>query len=147
ILRHIFPDLHLLIAGTGPDAPNLEEMIDRLQIPNVHLLRDSVPTSDLLATADLCWIPGRSDTGIQVALEAMAHGRAVIASDVPSLRELIRDGETGSLIAPGDPVALARSTRRLLRDQRLRDRLGQAARVEVADRFSQAKVADRWLAL
>ena len=46
----------------------------------------------------------------------MAAGQPVVASDVPCLRELIRDGETGCLVPPGAPIALARRTRALLQD-------------------------------
>src|SRR5207247_59213 len=88
--------------------------------------------------------PSRIDRGRQAALDAMAQGRAVVASDVPCLRELIRDGETGCLVAPGDPVALARRTRALLGNPELCARLGQAARADVLARFSLAQVVQRW---
>lgn len=146
ILHHIFPDLHLLIAGSGPRKADLACMIASLEIGNAHLVGD-VPWAELLGTAELCWVPSRVDVGRQTALEAMALGRAVIASDVPCLRELIRDGETGCLVPPGEPVALARCTRTLMLDPALRDRLGAAAREHVQAHFSLPQVAARWLGL
>jgi glycosyltransferase involved in cell wall biosynthesis len=147
ILRHVDPELHLLIAGSGPRRPDLQEMIDRLDVGNAHLLGSEVEAPDVLAIADVCWVPSRIDRGRQTALEAMALGRVVVASDVPCLRELIRDGETGCLVPPGDPVALARRTRALLRDPELCARLGQAARQEVLARCSLPRVVSRWQGL
>lgn len=144
ILGQIYPDLHLLIAGAGPRRPALQEMIDRLAIRNAHLLGNRIVTAELLGAADVCWVPTRIDRGRQAALEAMAMGRAVIASDVPCLRELIRDGETGYLVPPGDPVAIARRTRALLRDPDLCARVGTAAQQEVRARFGLPRVATRW---
>jgi len=144
ILGQIFPDLHLLIAGAGPRRPALQEMIDRLAIRNAHLLGDQIVTDELLSAADVCWVPTRLDRGRQAVLEAMAMGRAVVASDVPCLRELIRDGETGYLVPPGDPVAIARRTRALLRDPELCARVGCAAQQEVRARFGLPRVATRW---
>jgi glycosyltransferase involved in cell wall biosynthesis len=144
ILGQIFPDLHLLIAGAGPRRPDLQEMIDRLAIRNAHLLGDHIVTAELFSAADVCWVPTRIDRGRQAALEAMAMGRAVVASDVPCLRELIRDGETGYLVPPGDPVAIARRSRALLRDPELCARIGTAAQQEVLARFGLPSVATRW---
>jgi glycosyltransferase involved in cell wall biosynthesis len=144
ILGQIYPELHLLIAGTGPRRPALQEMIDRLAIRNAHLLGDQIATAELLGAVDVCWVPTRIDRGRQAALEAMAMGKAVVASDVPCLRELIRDGETGFLVPPGDPVAIARRTRALLRDPELCARVGYAAQQEVLARFGLPRIATRW---
>jgi glycosyltransferase involved in cell wall biosynthesis len=147
ILRYVFPNVHLLIAGAGPFRGDLDSMIQRLNIHNAHLLGDAVDPAELLGVAQVCWVPSRTDCGAQAALEAMAQGQAVVASDVPCLRALIRDGETGCLVRPGDPVALARRTRALLADPALARRLGDAARADVASRFNLPLVASRWHAL
>ncbi len=144
ILRYVFPDVQLFIAGSGPRRPDLQAMIERLNIDNAHLVGDAVEPAQLLADADVCWVPSRTDHGRQAALEALASGQAVVASDVPCLRALIRDGVTGCLVPPGDPVALARQTRALLHDAALRERLGQAARAEILARFALDKVATQW---
>ncbi|MDX6475081.1 MAG: hypothetical protein QOH95_592 [Gaiellaceae bacterium] len=70
------------------------------------------------------------------AREAMAHGRAVVATRVGGLADAIRDGETGLLVPPGDPVALRAAIERLLADEALRDRLGGAGREEARVSFS-----------
>jgi glycosyltransferase involved in cell wall biosynthesis len=63
-----------------------------------------------------------------VALEAMLSGRPVIASRIGGLSDTVVDGETGSLVPPGDPIALADALRRLLADRDLREQMGQAGR-------------------
>jgi glycosyltransferase involved in cell wall biosynthesis len=147
VLRYVFPDVHLLITGAGPYRPDLEAMIERLGIRNAHLLGDSVDPAELLAAADVCWVPSRSNVGRQAALEAMAAGRAVVASDVPCLRDVIRDGETGCLVPPGEPVALARRTRALLQDPARRARLGEAARTDVLQQCAVERGAASWRVL
>jgi glycosyltransferase involved in cell wall biosynthesis len=78
-----------------------------------------------------------------VAAEAMAHGRAVIAARVGALPELITDGETGLLVPPGDASALRQAIARLLADQDLRERVGQAARQRSAA-FQASAVVPRF---
>lgn len=147
ILRYVFPDVHLFIAGDGPFRAELEAMIRRLDIDNAHLLGDGVDPGEAFTAAHVCWVPSRTDRGRHTALEAMALGQAVVASDVPCLRALIRDGETGYLVPAGDPVALARQTRALLAEPARIARLGSAARAETAARFALPQVAARWQAL
>jgi glycosyltransferase involved in cell wall biosynthesis len=144
VIRHVFPDAHLCIAGSGPRRPNLQAMIDGLRIDHARLLADQADLSTVLASAAVCWVPSRADRGRQSALEAMASGCVVVASDVPCLRALIRDGETGCLVPPGQPVALARRTYALFRDPGGTARLGKAAQADVQERFSLERVAARW---
>ena len=59
--------------------------------------------------------------------EAMAAGRPIVASDLPSSREVLRDGENALLVPPGDASALAATLRRVLSDPRLARRLAGAA--------------------
>src|SRR5581483_7752654 len=107
ILNYLYPDAHLLIAGTGPQAAELRAFARGLRNSHhVHLLGHVADVAALLRTAEVCWVPSRVNTGRQVALEALAQGCAVIATDVPCLRELIRDGTDGLLVPRGDTVAL-----------------------------------------
>jgi glycosyltransferase involved in cell wall biosynthesis len=74
-----------------------------------------------------------------VALEAAAAGKAIVASDIGGLRDIVVDGETGLMVAPDDRAALAAAMRRLIADEGLRERLGAAAR-ERAGQFSPAAI-------
>lgn len=79
------------------------------------------------------------------ALEAMASGTPVIASRTGGLPEIIRDGETGFLVTPGEEEELRDRLELLLRDRRLARRIGTAARDAVLEQFTWEKTADRCL--
>src|SRR5262249_10797289 len=89
-----------------------------------------------LAHAEVVWVPSVAEGGVSVALEAMAAGRAVVASRLPGLAEGVADGETGLLARPGDVVSLARQTRVLLDDPERRRRMGRAGRERVGRHFA-----------
>jgi glycosyltransferase involved in cell wall biosynthesis len=78
--------------------------------------------------------------------EYMAAGRAIVASDLPAIREVIEHEVQALLVPPGDAGALAGAIRRLADDPALRDRLGRAARARVAD-FTWDRRAERLEAL
>jgi glycosyltransferase involved in cell wall biosynthesis len=66
------------------------------------------------------------------ALETAAAGKPIVASDIGGLRDVVVDGETGLLVAPGDQEAMRAALQRLLTDAELRKRMGTAARVHAA---------------
>jgi glycosyltransferase involved in cell wall biosynthesis len=72
----------------------------------------------------------------------LAAGLAVVAEAVGQNREYIRDGETGLLVEPGDGPSFAEAVVRLLKDGRLRKRLGQTAAGDVRERFAWDKLVD-----
>ena len=74
-------------------------------------------------------------------VEAMLAGLPIVACDVGSVAEAIRDGETGLLVPPDDEVALAAALRRLLDDRELATRLGERARAVAAQRFTAEQMA------
>jgi len=80
-------------------------------------------------------------------LEAAASGRPMVATDVPGCREVVRHEETGLLVPPRDPKALADALARLAGDAALRQRLGAAARHLVEERFGEAAIAQAVVAL
>jgi glycosyltransferase involved in cell wall biosynthesis len=78
-------------------------------------------------------------------VEAMASGTPAVVSKVASLPELVRDGETGFMVEPGDVPSLRETLERLLKDRSIVDSMGTRARMEVEQRFGWAHVADRCL--
>ena len=80
-----------------------------------------------------------------VLLEAMACGVPVVATDVAAVRELVVDGETGFVVPAQDPAALAAAVGRMLGDEALRRRMGDAGRVRFSDAFSIDALAGRHL--
>lgn len=87
-------------------------------------------------------VPSRREGYGMVAREAMAHGRAVVASDVGGLRDAIDDGVDGLLVPPRNVPALRAALERLLGDPELRSRLGAAARAKAEREWSREAMAD-----
>ena len=85
--------------------------------------------------------------GVTALLEAMAMGKAVVATSNRSVREVVKDGETGVLVPPGDPVAMREAILRLLSDASERQRLGRNARAAVEQRHALYDYAARLYAV
>jgi glycosyltransferase involved in cell wall biosynthesis len=100
---------------------------------------------ELIAAFDVLALSSvpRSEGMPTVILEAMATGLPVAAADVGAVRELVAEGETGFVVAPEDPPALAAAIGRLLDDPQLRARLGEGGRRRFAEVFSLERLADR----
>lgn len=136
ILRFLYDDLRLLLIGAGPDRERLEEFARGTRcLEKVHFFGERLDGPALLANAEVVWATDLADGGVNVALEAMAAGRPVVASRQPGLAEIILNGQTGLLYPPGDPAELARQTRSLLDDPALGQRMGDAGRQRVREHF------------
>jgi len=148
MLHFAYGDTKLKIVGDGRQRPDLQRFVTALQMTTyVDFLGRRDDVSQLLCDALACWIPTREGTGRQVALDAMAAGCPVIATDRPCLRELIADGRTGFLVPAGDKVAVSKRTRGLLLDANLRHAIGAAGREHVMEHYSPEHFAERCLEL
>jgi glycosyltransferase involved in cell wall biosynthesis len=142
MLQHLFPDLHLVIVGTGPALGGLRHflnIIERQTAGKVHFTGVCSDVAAILGHADVVWVPSRADAGRSVALEAMALGRPVVASRVGSLGEIVADCVTGALIQPGDSAGLALQTRLLLDNPEQARSMGEAGRERALSHFSLAQ--------
>ncbi len=101
----------------------------------------------LLAGATVVACPSRREGFGLVCAEAMARGRAVVASDVGGLRDLVEHERTGLLVPPQDPPALRAALERLLSDEALRARFGKAARIRVTELCAWSAVTERTIAV
>lgn len=140
----------LLIAGDGPERAGLEAARARLGLAGrVHFLgslaQDRV--ASLYGGALLVACPSRWEGLPLVCLETMASGRPLIATAVDGIPDAVRHGETGVVIPPERPDALADALAALLADAPARERLGAAGQRAVREQFAWSQVARRYLAL
>jgi glycosyltransferase involved in cell wall biosynthesis len=145
ILHYLFEDLHLIVIGSGPERARLQQFVRASGTERrVHFLGDQPDAAAFFGHGEVVWVPSRRHGGVNVALEAMAAGRPVIASRLPALAEIIADGETGFLIEPGDKMALARKTRLLLDEPSRGRQLGEAGRQRIERGLTAAQLVDRF---
>ncbi|GBD14170.1 D-inositol 3-phosphate glycosyltransferase [bacterium HR25] len=137
----------LIVGGDERDderRQRLERLARALSIRERLEFRPAVPHEELplhYNAADVCAVPSYYESFGLVALEAMACGVPVVASGVGGLRDTVLDGETGYLVPTPQPRSFARRLEALLADAALRQRLGEAARRQVA-RYDWQRVAD-----
>jgi len=136
------PNAHLLLAGSTTDSDYQNYLIrlsSELNISaRVHFLGNVQNIPEFLAEIDLFILPtmGRGEGCPVALLEAMACGKACIATDIPGSRDLIIDGESGILVTPSSPEVLAHAINRLVASPEERKRLGTNARKRVEQNFS-----------
>jgi glycosyltransferase involved in cell wall biosynthesis len=139
VLAAANPGLTLVLVGDGPERPTLEALARELGIAERVVFRGALPQEripGLLRAARVAVVPSlREGLGL-VAVEALGCGCAVVASDLPALREVVIDGETGLLARPGDADELAAKIAELLADGGLRERLARNGRDHVVARFA-----------
>jgi glycosyltransferase involved in cell wall biosynthesis len=104
--------------------------------------------SRLLQQATLVCLPSHGGEGVPKALiEAAASERAIVATDVPGCRDIVRHGTNGLLVPPKNPLALADAIAQLLKDAPLRTEMGRLGREIVVSEFSEERVVQETLAL
>jgi glycosyltransferase involved in cell wall biosynthesis len=145
VLRE-FPTALFVIVGDGPERQALEVEASSLGVQDAVCflgVREDIP--ELLSSMDVLAIPSL-DEGLPMAmLEAMAAGRAVVASRVGGIPRVIQDRVNGIMVSPGDVSTLAATLREVLKRGELRAALGQRARETVESRFSAASMARQYL--
>jgi glycosyltransferase involved in cell wall biosynthesis len=144
-VRRDHPGAELWVLGSGPAAGPLEARATPGGPIRLLGVRDDV--SDHLHAADLLLLTSDTEGVPGVVLEAGAVGRPAVATRVGGVTECVVDGETGLLADPEDETALARATSDLLADPARRQALGDAARRLVAERYSLAAAAERYVEL
>ena len=138
-----WPSAVLAVAGDGPERPALERAIRAAGLgERIRLLgdRDDVPA--LLAAADVLVFPSLDEGFGLVALEAMAAGTAVVAYDLPALREFVEPDASASLVATSDSAALSAAVVAVLDDTDRRVDMGRKGRAIVEDRFALRRSAE-----
>jgi glycosyltransferase involved in cell wall biosynthesis len=136
--------VRLLIVGDGPERANLASLVRKLKLDESVIFAGSKPNADLprfYADADAVAIPSLKEATSIAGLEAMSCARAVVATNVGGLPEIIEDQMTGLLVPPRDASGLARAIESLIDQPELRRRLGEAARRRVEKEITWSHTA------
>jgi glycosyltransferase involved in cell wall biosynthesis len=141
--------VHLLLVGRGPTEAGVRAEIDRMGLgKSVTIAGFRVDVPQALAACDVGVYASRESEGMsRVVFEYLALGKALVATRVGAVPELLRDGETALLVPAEEPECLAAAIGRLVDEPARRRSLGQAGAALIEARLSSARVAERLLAL
>jgi D-inositol-3-phosphate glycosyltransferase len=148
LLKHQ-TNLHFVIAGDETEGQhgikkNLRDLSIELGVSDkVQFLpfTDAVP--EFMSAIDIFVLPSHAETFGFVLVEALAMGKAIVATNSGGVPEIITDGSTGLLVPPRDVQALSDALLRLLKDQRLRSSFSSEARTDALKRFDVARCVDQ----
>jgi glycosyltransferase involved in cell wall biosynthesis len=129
----------------GPETTFSRRFFEQRPLPWVHVLGpvDNLTKWDAIAASTVVCVPSAQESFGRVYIEAWALARPVIGARIPSVTEVITDGETGLLVEAGSPSPLEQALDRLLKDPSLAQRLGEAGREERNRRFTWKQVVSR----
>lgn len=138
------PKIKLLVVGTGPERPHFEEMVAQLNIKSKVIFagfQKNIP--EIIAALDLLVLPSLSEGLGLAVMEGMAMGKAVLATKVGGIPEIITSGVDGLLVPPADFQALAEGIQQLLQSDQMMAQFGDAARRTIETRFSAGLMAEK----
>ncbi|MBA3734305.1 MAG: glycosyltransferase family 4 protein [Actinobacteria bacterium] len=140
-IRARHPKAALVVLGEGPQRGELEALARELEVP-VHLLGRVPDVASWLRRAELLVHPARWEGFGLALLEAMLAAKPVVATNVSSIPEIVVGGETGLLVPPNDPAALAEAVNRVLDDP---GNYGEQGLARSSAEFSVEKMTSRTL--
>jgi len=148
VVQREFPSVRLVCVGEGSLRDTLEHRARTLGLgESVRFVGQQADIPAWLALADVVVLPSFYEGLPLAAIEALAAGRAMVATDVDGTPEIVVAEETGLLVPPGDPGSLAVAISRLLREPELRLQLAEAGRTRVIERFNEVRQVARTEAL
>jgi glycosyltransferase involved in cell wall biosynthesis len=141
-------DVDLILAGSGLEEGNLRRLVDKLNLnTRVHFygVASRRQMAALLNSCALFVLPSLWEPFGIAILEAMACGKAVVASNCGGIPEIVRDNETGVLVPPGNTETLSQAITALLSDSARRQVLGEKGRAVALAEFGWDTVTNRYL--
>ncbi len=138
-------DARLVLVGDGPEYGRTRELVEKLGLAEyVRYVGVVDGVAPILAAADVLLLPSETESFGLVALEAMASGVPVVASDVGGLPEVVEHGVTGFLAPVGDVDSMARYCLKLLSNCDDRKRYGEAARKRASEKFDHRAIIPQY---
>ena len=137
------PEIQLVFVGKGELEEKLREETFRMGVSDrVTFLgwRDDIP--EIMQVLDIFVLPSLNEGMGRVLVEAMAAGKPIVASRVGGIPDLVRDGQNGLLVGPGDINGLSLAIRKLLIDRKMRDEMGRRGRTMALD-FGVEKMVEK----
>jgi glycosyltransferase involved in cell wall biosynthesis len=142
------PGVTAVLVGEGEERDRLAKLAEALGVAErVLFVGWSEQARDHLTTFDVYVLPSRFEAVSASIIEAMFAGLPVVATNVGGVRDVVVHGETGLLVPPEDPAALARAVRGLLEDPTRRQQMGRAGRARAVERFTAASMAAQYEAV
>ena len=145
-LLEAHPDIVYVIIGRGDEERPLKRLVNKMGLQDTVEFVGQVPhrvVMAYLATCDIFALPSWHESFGVVYVEAMAHGRPVVACRGEGIEDVIVDGETGALVEPKDVDSLTNALGKLLEDQAYARRLGEAGKALVARSFTWEQSAEK----
>jgi glycosyltransferase involved in cell wall biosynthesis len=147
VLKHQ-PNAKLLIAGDGGERERLRSTSGRLGLNgSVHFLGTRSDIPEVLATCNVVALPSIHEGLPMALLEAMAAGKAVVATRVGAIPDVVRDGRSGLLVPPGNVTSFAQALSFLIGDQNKRQEMGVEAHKVVKESYSFNRMIESYEAL
>ncbi|OIO20674.1 hypothetical protein AUJ17_04965 [Candidatus Micrarchaeota archaeon CG1_02_47_40] len=149
-IAQAFPEVDLIISGDGPEREKCQKKIKEFGLSGRIFLPGFVSRPDMIRYFKGCaffCIPSRQEPLGATVLEAMACGKAVAASKVDGIVEMVEEGRTGFFFSPGDSEDCAKILSKMLKDNTLCEKMGKAGREKVVSFFTWSRAADEYLQL
>ncbi len=142
------PDANVVLVGDGPERPALERLAEELGVrERLHITGWTDSARAHLGYFDVFALVSRYEAFPLSILEAMLAGVPVVATDVGSVAEAVRDGHTGLLVPSGSPAEVARAIRSLLDEPEHARALARNARADILERFTASRMAANYVQL
>ena len=140
--------VRFVFAGDGPERERVEQILEQGGVKRQSILLGSVPNRlmvNVYRAADLSVLPSFKEATSITGLESMACGLPLVGTRVGGIPDLFEEGETGLLVPPGDPQAIADALRELITDPARRRAMGECARARAEAHFAWERIAGRTL--
>jgi len=144
-------EARLAVVGRGPEEQALKSQVNRLGLQsNVSIITEHITHGEMpgvYASCDVFVMPSIYEPFGSAAVEALATGKPIVATQVGGLRDIVVDEQTGFHVSPGDSNTLSERLTLLLRDHGLRKRMGEEARRRAVKVYDWSIVAEQYEAL